>query len=193
MQRPGEARVERRNAASEEMAYVRRIIVDPDPVLHKVAKKVSGLELKMPLTQQLIDDMIETMHDAPGIGLAAPQVGIGKRIIVVHVGEEEGPYAVVNPVLSDFQGDVVATEGCLSIPGIIGDVTRALSCTVNGLDRKGKKFHLEAEGLLARCFQHEVDHLDGVLITDKAQNIREAVPAQRESAEEEDAQARVEI
>lgn len=175
------------------MAYVRRIVVDPAPVLHKVAKKVSALELKMPLTQQLIDDMIETMHEAPGIGLAAPQIGIGKRIIVVHVGEDDGPYAVINPVLADFTGEATATEGCLSIPGIVGDVTRAQSCTVTGLDRHGKKFQLEAAGLVARCFQHEVDHLDGVLITDKAANVREAVPAEREAAEEEDAPARVEI
>src|SRR2546428_10362112 len=98
------------------MAYVRRIVLDPDSALRKVAKKVSELELKMPLTQQLIDDMLETMHEAPGIGLAAPQIGIGKRIIVVHVGEEGGPYAVINPVLADFEGEAVATEGCLSIP-----------------------------------------------------------------------------
>ena len=168
------------------MAYVRRIVADPDPILHKVAKKVSDLELKMPLTQQLIDDMLETMHAAPGIGLAAPQVGIGKRIIVVHIGEESGPYAVINPVLSNFEGEAVATEGCLSIPGIVGDVTRAEKCTITGVDRKGRKFELEAEGLVARCFQHEVDHLDGVLITDKAQNIREAVLVEAEAAKADD-------
>jgi len=168
------------------LAYVRRIVTDPDPILQKVAKKISDLELKMPLTQQLIDDMVETMHAAPGIGLAAPQVGIGKRIIVVHVGDEDGPYVVVNPVLDEFEGEAVATEGCLSIPGIVGDVKRAVRCSVNGLDRKGRKFRLEAEGLLARCFQHEVDHLDGVLITDKAENIREAVPvvAEAETSDE---------
>ncbi len=160
---------------AHEMAYVRRIVTEPDPILRKVAKKVTGLELKMPLTQQLIDDMIETMHAAPGIGLAAPQVGIGKRIIVVHVGDEGGPYAVVNPVIDDREGEVVAPEGCLSIPGIVGDVKRAERCTIAGLDRHGKKFRLEAQGLVARCFQHEVDHLDGVLITDKAENVREAV------------------
>ena len=175
------------------MAYVRRIVVDPDPVLRKVAKKISDLELRMPLTQQLIDDMIETMHEAPGIGLAAPQIGIGKRIVVVHVGEDEGPYAVINPVLSEFEGEAIATEGCLSIPGIIGDVTRAATCTISGLDRKGKKLTLHAEGLLARCFQHEVDHLDGVLITDKAVNVREAVPAEQEAPASADAQARIEI
>lgn len=169
------------------MAYVRRIVADPDPILHKVAKKVSDLELKMPLTQQLIDDMIETMHDAPGIGLAAPQVGIGKRIIVVHVGEDDGPYVVVNPVLDGFEGEIVATEGCLSIPGIVGDVKRAEKCVVSGTDRKGRKFRLEADGLVARCFQHEVDHLDGVLITDKAENIREAVPVEAEASARDEA------
>jgi peptide deformylase len=177
------------------MAYVRRIVLDPDPALRKVAKKVSELELKMPLTQQLIDDMLETMHEAPGIGLAAPQIGIGKRIIVVHVGEEGGPYAVINPVLADFEGEAVATEGCLSIPGIIGDVKRAERCTVTGVDRRGRKFRLEAEGLLARCFQHEVDHLDGVLITDKAENIREALPVEASASDGADADAgrRIEI
>jgi peptide deformylase len=168
------------------MPYVRRIHIDPDPVLHKVAKKVSGLELRLPLTQQLIDDMFETMYAAPGIGLAAPQVGIGKRIIVVHVGEDDGPYAVINPVLTDFEGEVEAVEGCLSIPGKIGDVKRAEKCVVSGLDRHGKKLRIEAAGWLARCFQHEVDHLDGVLITDKATNVRDAVAAEKadpESAE----------
>jgi peptide deformylase len=168
------------------MAYVRRILIEPDPLLRKVAKKVTNLELKLPLTQQLIDDMFATMRDAPGIGLAAPQVGVGKRIIVVHVGgEDETPYAVINPVLSDFDGELEAVEGCLSIPGKVGDVKRAESCTVTGLDRGGKKFTLRADGLLARCFQHEVDHLDGVLILDKATNIREAVPAQADEKEEE--------
>jgi len=175
------------------MAYVRKIVVDPEPVLHKVAKKVSDLELRMPLTQQLIDDMLETMHEAPGIGLAAPQVGIGKRIIVVHVGDEDGPYAVINPVLSDFEGEAIATEGCLSIPGIIGDVQRAERCTVSGLDRKGHKFHLAAEGLVARCFQHEVDHLDGILITDKAENVREAIPVEAEASANGETARHVEI
>ena len=169
------------------MAYVRRIVSDPEPILHKVAKKVSDLELKMPLTQQLIDDMIETMHEAPGIGLAAPQVGIGKRIIVVHIGEDDGPYVVVNPVLDGFEGEAIATEGCLSIPGIVGDVTRAEKCTVTGVDRNGRKFRLDADGLVARCFQHEVDHLDGVLITDKAINIREAVRVEAEASASDEA------
>jgi len=88
-------------------------------------------------------------------------------------------------VLSEFEGEQEGVEGCLSIPGKIGDVKRALACTVTGLDRYGKKFSLRAEGLLARCFQHEVDHLDGVLILDKATNIREAVPVEAGEQEEE--------
>ncbi len=162
------------------VAYRRRILIDPDPALRKVAKKVSALELRMPLTQQLIDDMIETMREAPGIGLAAPQVGVGKRIFVADVGEdEEGErtlYVFVNPVLTDFAGEETATEGCLSIPGKIGEVTRAATCTISGWDRRGKKARVDASGILARCIQHEVDHLDGILITDKATNMREAVP-----------------
>jgi peptide deformylase len=169
------------------MAYKRRIVIEPDPILRKVSKKVSELELKMPLTQQLIDDMFETMYEAPGIGLAAPQIGIAKRIIVVHVGDDDGPYAIVNPTLSDYEGESVATEGCLSIPGKIGDVTRAEKCTVTGLDRHGKKFRLESDGLLARCLQHEVDHLDGILIIDKATDIREAVPVEVEAQSEAEA------
>lgn len=161
------------------MAYRRRIVVDPDPVLRKVAKKVTGLELRMPLTQQLIDDMVETMHEAPGIGLAAPQVGVSKRIFVAEVGDDEDEdrklYVFVNPVLTEFVGEETATEGCLSIPGKIGEVTRAATCTIAGWDRHGKKTRVEATGLLARCMQHEVDHLDGILITDKATNMREAV------------------
>jgi peptide deformylase len=160
------------------MAYRRRILTDPDPTLRKVAKKVTALELRMPLTQQLIDDMIETMHAAPGIGLAAPQVGVSKRIFVADVAdedEEHNLHVFVNPVLTDFAGEETAAEGCLSIPGKIGDVTRAASCTITALDRHGKKVRVEATGMLARCIQHEVDHLDGILITDKATNIREPV------------------
>ncbi|MBC5806894.1 MAG: peptide deformylase [Candidatus Eremiobacter antarcticus] len=169
------------------MAYVRRILIEPHPMLHKAAKKMSALELKMPLTQQLIDDMLATMHAAPGIGLAAPQIGVGKRIIVVDVGEQPEPHVVVNPVLTEFEGEETAAEGCLSIPGKIGDVTRAQRCAVGGMTRHGKRFALQAEGLLARCFQHEVDHLDGVLITDKASNVRDAVVVPSDSQEEKDA------
>ncbi|MDQ2818386.1 MAG: peptide deformylase [Candidatus Eremiobacteraeota bacterium] len=160
------------------IAYVRPILVEPHPLLRKVAKKVTELELRMPLSQQLIDDMLATMYAAPGIGLAAPQIGVLKRIIVVHVGEDSEPYAVVNPVLSEYEGEIVGVEGCLSIPGKLADVTRAERCKVNGLDRRGNKTAFTVEGMAARCFQHEVDHLDGILIVDKGLNVRDAAPAE---------------
>lgn len=167
------------------MAYHRRILIEPNPILRKVAKKMTALELRMPLTQQLIDDMLETMYAAPGIGLAAPQVGISKRLCVVDVGEEEEhkQYVFVNPVLTNFEGEETAPEGCLSIPGKIGDVTRAATCAIAALDRHGKKVRLEASGMLARCIQHEVDHLDGILIIDKAANIRDAAVVQAGDAQ----------
>jgi peptide deformylase len=174
------------------MAYQRRIVTDPNPILHKVAKKVSGLELKLPLTQQLIDDMIKTMYDAPGIGLAAPQVGISKRIFVSDVGEEHELYVFVNPVLSDLEGEETSVEGCLSIPGRIGDVKRALNCVLAGLDRHGKKVRVEAAGLLARCFQHEVDHLNGILISDKAE-LRDVQPPDAVDGEQESSAKEVTI
>ena len=156
------------------MAYKRRILTDPNPTLHKRAKKMSALELKLPLTQQLIDDMIKTMYEAPGIGLAAPQVGESKRLFVCDVGEEHELYVFVNPVLSDLEGSETSVEGCLSIPGKIGDLTRAQSCVLSAWDRHGKKVRVPATALLARCFQHEVDHLDGILISDKAE-LRDAL------------------
>jgi peptide deformylase len=136
---------------------------------------MSARELSSPLVQQLIDDMIKTMYEAPGIGLAAPQVGVSKRVFVCDVGEEHELAVYVNPQLSDFEGEEAAVEGCLSIPGKIGDVKRAQSCVLRAWDRTGKKVTVTASGLLARCFQHEVDHLDGILISDKAE-MRDATP-----------------
>lgn len=150
-------------------------MTDPDPILHKAAKKLSARELASPLTQQLIDDMIKTMYEAPGIGLAAPQVGVSKRVFVCDIGEDHELSVFVNPQLTDFEGEETAIEGCLSIPGKIGDVKRAQSCRLHGWDRMGKKVAVAASGLLARCFQHEVDHLDGILISDKAE-MRDATP-----------------
>jgi peptide deformylase len=178
------------------MAYRRRILTDPHPMLRKVAKKVTALELRMPLTQQLIDDMIETMHAAPGIGLAAPQVGVSKRIFVCDVAEddqERKQFVFVNPILTDFTGEETSTEGCLSIPGKVGDVTRPAGCTITALDRHGKKVRVQATGLLARCIQHEVDHLDGILITDKATNIREPAAVQAGGPKEAEAAKEVSI
>ena len=160
------------------MAYVREILTDGHPTLRKVAKKVDPAEINDPLFQQLIDDMFETMYAAPGIGLAAPQVGISKRIFVVDMQDEEdghGPLVVVNPKFIVTEGERDGLEGCLSVPGMVGDVTRFNHVVVTGLDRHGKKLKIDAEGYFAVCLQHENDHLDGILYTDKARNIRPAV------------------
>lgn len=160
--------------------YIREIIHDGHPTLRKVAKKVRVEELADPLFQQLIDDMFETMYHAPGIGLAAPQVNIGKRLFVVDLQDDDddhGPLVVVNPKFTTVEGEIDSIEGCLSVPGMIGDLKRHERVVCSGLDRDGKKIELVGIGLFGRCLQHEMDHLDGVLYIDKAQNIR---PAQTE-------------
>ncbi len=159
------------------MPYIREIIQDGHPTLRKVAKKVTVDELADPLFQQLIDDMFETMYHAPGIGLAAPQVNIGKRLFVVDLqddDDEHGPFVVVNPKFSVTEGEIESIEGCLSVVGMIGDLTRFERVVCTGLDRDGKKIELEGTGLFGRCLQHEMDHLNGVLYIDKAKNIRPA-------------------
>ncbi len=157
---------------------VREIITLPDPVLRKKARKVTDFG---PDLQTLIDDMIETMRIAPGVGLAAPQVNVSLRVIVVEYGEvEEGDenppppklYSVINPEITRFSKETEAgTEGCLSIPGFAGEVDRPLSVTVKGLNRRGQPIRIKADGWLARIFQHEIDHLDGVLFTDRAEHV----------------------
>ncbi|HEX6749781.1 MAG TPA: peptide deformylase [Longimicrobium sp.] len=121
---------------------------------------------------RLIDDMFETMYDARGIGLAAPQIGLSRRLIVVDVGDESGkdvgPFALFNPRILESSADTEKQEeGCLSIPGVTGSVERPYSVVVEGLDRKGEPVRIEAEAMLARCLQHEIDHLDGVLFIDR--------------------------
>jgi peptide deformylase len=169
--------------------YIREIIHDGHPTLRKVAKKVNLEELSDPLFQQLIDDMFVTMYEAPGIGLAAPQVNVSKRIFVVDLQDEEkhGPYVVINPKFTVTEGTIESIEGCLSVPGMIGDLTRSERVVCVGIDRNGKRVELEGSGLFGRCLQHELDHLNGVLYIDKAKNIR---PAHTE--EEREALAEVE-
>jgi len=119
-----------------------------------------------PRVERLIEDMVETMYDAAGVGLAAPQVFVNQRLFVYDVGE--GPDAVINPEIVKSAGEEVGSEGCLSIPRVHGDVARAARVTVTGIDRRGRRVRIEAEDYLARVFQHELDHLNGVLFTDKA-------------------------
>src|SRR6202165_5835604 len=159
------------------MAYIREIITEGHPTLRKVAKKVDPAEIADPMFQQLLDDMFETMYEAPGIGLAAPQIGVSKRIFTVDLQDdvdEHGPLVVINPKFTLTEGEVESVEGCLSVPGMVGDLTRFERVVCTGLDRQGKKITLEGTGLFARCLQHEVDHLNGVLYIDKAKNIRPA-------------------
>ena len=141
---------------------IRNIRKNGDPVLRKISKVVTNFEDR---TQILIDDMIETMNDANGVGLAAPQVGILKRIVVIDIGA--GPIILVNPEIIEVKGEVNEKEGCLSIPGKEGNVIRPQYVRVKAQDRRGNSIELEGEDLLARAFCHEIDHLNGILYIDK--------------------------
>jgi peptide deformylase len=147
---------------------IRFIVKDPDPVLREIAKPVPKIT---PNIIKLLNDMAETMYDAPGIGLAAPQVGISKRVIVMDVGDENGLIELVNPVIVEKTGEQIGPEGCLSIVGLSGDVRRWETITVKGLNRDGEEVTIIGTGLLARCMQHEIDHLNGVLFTDIADKV----------------------
>jgi peptide deformylase len=157
---------------------VREIVSLPEPVLRKKARKVTDFG---PELQTLIDDMVETMRVVPGVGLAAPQVNASWRVIVVEYGEEDEEektanppklYTVVNPEITRFSKESeLGSEGCLSIPGFAGDVERPLAVTIKGLNRRGQPIRIKAEGWLARIFQHEIDHLDGVLFIDRAERV----------------------
>jgi peptide deformylase len=174
------------------MAYLREILTEGHPTLRKVAKKVPLGEIADPIFQQLLDDMFETMYGAPGIGLAAPQVNVSKRVFTVDLQDDDethGPLVVINPKFTLTEGEIEATEGCLSVPGMVGEMTRFEHVVCAGLDREGKKIELDATGLFARCLQHEMDHLDGVLYIDKAKNLRPAETAE-ERAEAEAALTR---
>jgi peptide deformylase len=154
---------------------IREIITLPDKTIRQKARKVSSFG---PDLQSLIDDMVETMRSAPGVGLAAPQVNVPLRVIVVEFNESEDEEippklsVVVNPEITRFSSeDEIGTEGCLSIPGIVGDVERPLTVTIKGLNRRGQPLKIKASGWLARIFQHEVDHVDGVLFVDRAERV----------------------
>ena len=141
---------------------VRQIRTLPDPVLKRKAKKVSSIDGSI---QRLIDDMLETMPQAGGVGLAAPQIGVSLRVIVLQVPDEE-PVALINPEIVKRSGEREVSEGCLSVPGYVGEINRAESVTVKGLNRQGKTIRLKATGLTAQALEHELDHLDGVLYVD---------------------------
>lgn len=146
---------------------IREIRVFPDPILRRKAKPVKEVDREI---KALVQDMIETMHAAPGVGLAAPQVGISRRVIVADPSAGEDPQAVlalINPVVVSSEGKAVAEEGCLSLPDVQEEVERPERVTIEGLFVDGRKARIEADGLLARILQHEIDHVDGILILDR--------------------------
>jgi len=167
------------------MPYIREILTEGHPTLRRVAKRVDPKEIREPLFQQLLDDMFETMYAAPGVGLAAPQINVSKRVFVMDVHDDEHePAAVINPKLELLGEEVELKEGCLSVPGMVGEIVRHERAAVTGLDRNGQKIRIEGEGLLAQCLQHEVDHLDGKLYIDRAKNVRPALSdEEKETAE----------
>ena len=141
---------------------IRKIV---DPVLRTKAREVT---LITDQTREILDNMAETMYAAPGVGLAAPQVGILQRLVVIDVGEEHGLFQLINPVITEYSEEKeIMEEGCLSVPGQEGGVLRSKAVTVKALDRDGKEIEIRAEGYLARAIQHEIDHLDGILFVDK--------------------------
>lgn len=143
------------------------ILEFPDPRLRTVAVDVDPAKITSPEFQRLFDDMLETMYDAPGIGLAASQVDVHQRFMVIDVTEEhDTPMVFINPEILARDGEQVHEEGCLSVPGIYADVTRAEQITVKAFGRDGESFELECDGLLAVCVQHEMDHLLGKLFVD---------------------------
>ncbi len=170
---------------------LRKIVTLPEPVLRRKAHSVTKFDKDL---QVVIDDMVETMRDAPGVGLAAPQIGLSERLIVVEYYEREEDeevenapkkvWTVINPeIIKASEETLVGVEGCLSIPNLVGEVERHATIQVKGLNRHGKPMKIKAEGWLARIFQHEIDHLNGVLFTDRATKVWQ--PPQEVETEQE--------
>lgn len=158
---------------------LRNIVTLPDPVLKRKAHTVTKFDKSL---QTLLNDMVETMRAAPGVGLAAPQIGLSERIIVIEYFEkqedeekEDAPkkvWAVINPeIVKASQETLLGVEGCLSIPGLVGEVERHAEVHVKALNRHGKPMRIKAKGWLARIFQHEIDHLNGILFTERATRV----------------------
>lgn len=155
------------------------IVKYPDPVLLKKADPVADINGDL---QKRIDQMIETLYAAPGLGLAAPQVGDSVRLFVYDMSVQDeasdrrkGPIVVINPEIVAMEGEEISEEGCLSIPGYQEKVKRAYRVQLKGLDRDGKEIRLEGEGLLARLFQHEIDHIDGIMMVDRFSSLKKDI------------------
>lgn len=151
----------------------RKIVIEPDPILRKKSEKLEKVDLE---TQKFLDDMLDTMYSAPGIGLAAVQVGVLKRLIVVDISKEDenkNPLFLINPIITQKSDKKsIHEEGCLSLPGYFAEIERPAECQVEYLDYKGNKQSLKATGLLSTCIQHEIDHLNGILFIDYLSKIK---------------------
>lgn len=143
------------------------IRVVPDPVLRQKATRVKSVDASI---RKLIDNMLETMYSASGVGLAAPQIGVPLRVIVIGIPEQE-EIALINPEVIRKKGERIVNEGCLSVPGYIGEIKRAESVTVKGRDRNGKEIRIKADELLAQALEHEIDHTKGILYTDHLESM----------------------
>ena len=151
----------------------RNIVIEPDPILRKKSVKLEKVDLEI---QKFLDDMLDTMYSAPGIGLAAVQVGVLKRLIVVDITKEDekkNPLFFINPIITQKSDKTsIHEEGCLSLPGYFAEIERPAECQVEYLDYNGNKRSLKAKGLLSTCIQHEIDHLNGILFIDYLSKIK---------------------
>ncbi|MEZ5226468.1 MAG: peptide deformylase [Acidimicrobiales bacterium] len=151
------------------MAVPYEVRIFGDPVLRKVADAVTDIDAKL---AKLADDMLDTMYAEPGLGLAATQVGVNRRFFVYDLGDGNGPKSIVNPKIEESRGEWLYEEGCLSVPGLHWDIVRPKEVHLTGYDLDGNEISIEADELLARLFQHELDHLDGVLLIDRLEDDR---------------------
>ena len=165
------------------MAKLREIRIAPDPILREKSVRVPEIDKSI---IQLVDDMILTMQEYDGAGLAAPQVGVSLRVITLQMPEQE-PFCVINPEITRRSGEVELMEGCLSIPGYQGEVKRSVSVTAKGLNRKGEKIKIKATGLLAQALEHETDHLDGILYIDRIESDDKLYKIEEQTTQEEPA------
>jgi peptide deformylase len=160
---------------------IRRILTAEEPILRERAKKVTTFDASL---HRLLDDMLETMRDAPGVGLAANQIGVGLQVAVIEV--EDKVTELINPQIVRVSGEIIDWEGCLSIPGFVAEVKRSAKVTVKARDRHGKEFRIKGDELLARALQHEIDHLNGVLYIDYLESLEELVRVSERPSEVEE-------
>jgi peptide deformylase len=159
---------------------IKKIVNYPAEILEQKCTPVEQFNRKL---GKLLDDMYETMIEFDGVGLAAPQIGIAERIAIVDIDDESGTIEMINPIILNTEGEQTGPEGCLSFPGLYGEVTRPNYVKIEAFDRKGRKYTFEAEGFLARAIQHEIDHLDGILFTTKVSRYLEEDELKGEESE----------